>query len=302
MTLRYRDVLRAARRALAPHSAQGQDYALGLLRRYYPPRAVVQADGDYTYARGDLPCVLVAHTDTVHDEAPSPLYHDARRGALWSPCGLGADDRAGVAAIDLVLASGARPSVLLTDGEETGGHGARAAARALEPDGAHVLIQLDRMHATDYVTYDCHCPPLNEWAASHGWQAATGSYTDICELMPAWGVAGCNVSVGYYGQHTFGEYLLLRQLRATVRRVIGMLRDLPTEPFLYTERPRPTLSFARRPRYDLMWEDRCALCCQALWLPSEKQEGVCILCQERIDYSPELHAADNEDTRNGRAR
>ena len=46
-------------------------------------------------AEGNIPIVLVAHMDTVFNHPPKDFYFDEKRGALWSPEGLGADDRAG---------------------------------------------------------------------------------------------------------------------------------------------------------------------------------------------------------------
>ena len=54
---------------------------------------------DYIIAIGDIPIALVAHMDTVFKTPVSDLYYDQRKGVLWSPEGLGADDRAGIFAI-----------------------------------------------------------------------------------------------------------------------------------------------------------------------------------------------------------
>ena len=54
---------------------------------------------DYIYAKGDIPIALVAHMDTVFENPPSNIYYDREKGVLWSPEGLGADDRAGIFAI-----------------------------------------------------------------------------------------------------------------------------------------------------------------------------------------------------------
>ena len=50
---------------------------------------------DYLVAIGDIPIALVAHLDTVFKTPVSKLYYDRQEGVLWSPDGLGADDRAG---------------------------------------------------------------------------------------------------------------------------------------------------------------------------------------------------------------
>ena len=64
---------------------------------------------DYLVAIGDIPVALVAHLDTVYRTPVSNLYYDQRKGVLWSPDGLGADDRAGVFAILRIIQDGYRP-------------------------------------------------------------------------------------------------------------------------------------------------------------------------------------------------
>ena len=61
--------------------------------------------GDYLYAIGDIPIGLVAHVDTVFPEPPEDIYYDREKGVMWSPQGLGADDRAGVFAILKIIQS-----------------------------------------------------------------------------------------------------------------------------------------------------------------------------------------------------
>ena len=66
------------------------------LRRRYD---TVVATKEYLYAVGDIPVALVAHLDTVFTTPPKTIYFDQRKNVLWSPEGLGADDRAGVYSI-----------------------------------------------------------------------------------------------------------------------------------------------------------------------------------------------------------
>ena len=59
--------------------------------------------------------------DTVFYNQPSEIYYDQRKAIMWSPDGLGADDRAGIFAIIQIIADGYRPSIILTTDEERGG-------------------------------------------------------------------------------------------------------------------------------------------------------------------------------------
>ncbi len=243
-----------------------QDYAAALLRTHYGAAAVCQERGagdGFTYAAGAVPMLLVAHTDVTHRRPSPTLYHDATADVVWAPEGLGADDRAGVYAIALLLERGYRPHVLFTDGEEVGGLGARQAAW-MEAPPVRYLVELDRQGATDAVSYS-HIPARSErkYLRKHGFTLEEGSYTDICELMPAWGIGGVNLSIGYYRQHTTGEHLRLGELRRTVNAVAKMLDAPPPRTIPY----RPEVQ-RRRTRADdlglsLDWEPaprRCIHC------------------------------------------
>ena len=54
---------------------------------------------NYVYAKGDIPILLVAHCDTVHKKLPETILFDKRQKMMWSPEGIGGDDRCGVIAI-----------------------------------------------------------------------------------------------------------------------------------------------------------------------------------------------------------
>ena len=54
---------------------------------------------DYVMAQGEIPIALVAHMDTVFKKPATRVYYDKEQGVMWSPDGLGADDRAGIFAI-----------------------------------------------------------------------------------------------------------------------------------------------------------------------------------------------------------
>ena len=84
---------------------------------------------DYIVAIGDIPIALVAHMDTVFTHPAENMFYDERKGVLWSPEGLGADDRAGVFSILKILQENLRPSVILTTDEEKGGIGALALSK-----------------------------------------------------------------------------------------------------------------------------------------------------------------------------
>ncbi len=225
---------------LSVHSDDGQALAQEILRKHFHPSAIT-VGRDFTYAEGTVPILLVAHTDTVHNDSPD-LYFDPARQTVWSPNGLGADDRAGVYAIAALLAMGHRPHVLYTDGEERGGIGAKDARDNLDPPDVRCMVQLDRAHGNDAVYYSCRSRKMRRWVNRFGFRTAQGTYTDIATLMPAWGLAGVNLSVGYYGQHSESEILRVDELENTILRVSAMLLDPPSKVIRYN--PPPTRSSA----------------------------------------------------------
>lgn len=193
---------------------------------------------DYIVAIGDIPIALVAHMDTVFKIPVSDLYYDQRKGVLWSPQGLGADDRAGIFAILKILQApeNLRPSVIFTTDEEKGGVGASLLAAGPCPiPGLKYMIQLDRRGTNDCVFYDCYCPEFIDYVESFGFCERYGSFSDISFLMPEWQVCGVNLSVGYEDEHSYTEILNINPLYDTIRKVKQMLQDTDIPDFQYDE-------------------------------------------------------------------
>jgi len=189
----------------------------------------------FVYAKGEIPVLLVAHVDTVWEKPPKRVYFDPKERVLWAPDGLGADDRAGVWAILELLWRGYRPWVLFTDGEEKGGIGAYEVVEKIREVEVNFIVELDRQGAQDAVYYNCDCAQLRGYIEKFGFKKAQGSFSDISILCPAWGVAGVNLSVGYYNNHSREEHLKLNELEMCVERVARMLEDVPEEVFEYRD-------------------------------------------------------------------
>ncbi len=204
----------------------------------YKSKKMVQ-DDKFLYAPGDIPVLVIAHLDTVHHGYPGDIYYDAYHQIVWSPTGLGADDRAGVWAIHQLLEMGFRPHVLYTDLEEKGCLGAEQCARVMKdtPPDIKFMVQFDRRGANDCVFYQCDNRDFVKHIEKYGFKEAQGSSTDIKRLMPVWGIAGVNLSVGYYREHSDAEHLNLNQLHHTINRVTYLLNDacgkaVPRFPFV----------------------------------------------------------------------
>lgn len=202
----------------------------------YKPRREI----DWMYAPGEIPILLVAHVDTVLRRQP-PREHiviqDGVVSALYG--GLGADDRAGVDAILEILLRGKRPHVLFLDGEERGGIGASSCAMEMEKPDVRYAIQLDRRGSEDCVFYDLEFPEFENYVESFGFKKSYGTFTDISILCPAFGFAGVNLSIGYMGEHTQTERLVLEFWLKTVERVCKMLDSCPDTAFPYVSSKSP---------------------------------------------------------------
>lgn len=189
---------------------------------------------EYIVAVGDIPIALVAHMDTVFHNQPDDIYYDQRKGVMWSPQGLGADDRAGIFIILQIVQSGLRPSIILTTDEERGGLGAQALAKKECPiPFLRYLIQLDRRGSCDCVFYDCMNPQFIDYIESFGFIERIGSFSDISFLMSAWQVCGVNLSVGYKDEHSYAETLNVGAMYRTLEIVKKMLqeKDIPHYPY-----------------------------------------------------------------------
>lgn len=204
------------------------------LRAKYKNNVIITKD--YIVAIGDIPIALVAHMDTVYKTPVVDLYYDQRKGVLWSPQGIGADDRAGIFAIMKIIQSGLRPAVILTTDEEKGGLGATVLASKECPiPGLKYMIQLDRHGTNDCVFYECFNEEFYNYVESFGFCEAYGSFSDISFLMPQWNICGVNLSVGYEDEHGVEETLHIAPLYDTIAKVQKMLCEKEIPNFEYDE-------------------------------------------------------------------
>ena len=195
------------------------------LTQYYPIDKIV-IDNDYIYAIGTIPIALVAHLDTVWEDAPpSFTLFDPFRNVMWAPNGLGADDRAGVLAIFEILKLGLLPHVIFTTDEEIGGIGASSLAFLECPfSDLRYLIELDRRGREDCVFYDCENKDFQKYIENFGFKTAMGTFSDISMLCGAWEKCGVNLSIGYLHEHTHKEMLFINSMYMTIAKVVKMLK------------------------------------------------------------------------------
>jgi hypothetical protein len=141
--------------------------------------------------------------------------------------GLGADDRVGIAMIWMMRKSG--HSILITDGEERGGIGAKAAGRELAKEiGEHQFaIEIDRNFDQEMVFYQVGTQAFKEYMVEQtgGFHIGIGSYTDIADVCEAGGICGVNLAAGYWNQHTSSEMFSYDAWLRTYNVVRAMLYD-----------------------------------------------------------------------------
>lgn len=188
----------------------------------------VIATDKYIVAIGDTPIALVAHLDTVFSKMPNDIYYDRVKNVMWSPTGLGADDRAGVYSIVQIIKKGYRPTIIFTTDEEKGCLGSIELVKDIPnaPTELKYIIQLDRRGSNDCVFYDCINEEFEEYVETFGFVTHCGSFSDISAICPDWGVAGVNLSIGYYNEHTESEILNIGEMLETTKRVMKMLDDV----------------------------------------------------------------------------
>ena len=186
--------------------------------------SIVEGDG-FLYGKGDIPILLVAHLDTVHEKLPSDIYYDKNKDTIWAKEGIGGDDRCGVYIILSILASGYKPYVVFTEDEEIGCVGARKFVDTIVPPNIKFIVEIDRRGHEDCVFYDCDNKEFHKYIQKFGFKKNFGSYSDICVISDAWNIASVNLSSGYYFEHTNDEYICLSDVKRTAQRVAKILED-----------------------------------------------------------------------------
>ena len=225
----------------------------GFLKAHYDE--VIEHD-KFVCAKGTIPIALVAHLDTVFRTLPKEIYYDQKNKVLWSPDGLGADDRAGVFAIIKIIKSGLRPHIIFTTDEEKGALGAEALVKNGNPfkGNLNYIIQLDRRGINDCVFYQCENLNFIEYIESFGFKEAFGTFTDISIICPNWEIAGVNLSIGYENEHSIAEYLNINVMYDTISKVKDLLNEKSIPKFKYVKGSAP------KNNYDFGFYFWCDVC------------------------------------------
>lgn len=205
------------------------------LSKYYAEIDTDKTFNRYIFCKGVEPVLLIAHLDTVfepinsiyttsstYEESWLPyqttsnpkdkeIFHDRVEQVMWSPDGLGADDRVGVFMILSLVQAGLKPSILFTTDEETGSNSGGIFAtkylKIFNTFNIKYIMELDRSGYNDCVFYQSDNPKFEEYIQRFGFVKARGSFTDISVICPILKVAGVNLSVGYFNEHSLTEMI-----------------------------------------------------------------------------------------------
>lgn len=174
--------------------------------------------GNYIRRIGDAKVLWSAHTDSVHRQpgfqrlSVSNNVVRLHKDNFMSNC-LGADDATGCWILREMMAAEVPGLYIFHRGEESGGLGSSWLTKNT-PDivkGISVACAFDRKGYGDVITSQGGICASSEFGRSfaallgHWWAPTTGVYTDTAEYTGL--ISECtNLSVGYFNQHTEGEW------------------------------------------------------------------------------------------------
>lgn len=192
----------------------------------------------WVYAEGTFPVLLCAHLDTVHKELPKEIVY--KDGKISSPQGIGGDDRCGVY-MCLEILKKVDCHVVFFEDEEIGGVGSAyfCETEIIKNIKANYVIELDRANANDAVFYSQCNPGFENFITEKHWATEFGTFTDICNICPEMGIAGVNLSCGYYNQHTKNEYVVLKEMKKNIAETVKLLERTGDTVYEYIERETP---------------------------------------------------------------
>ena len=177
---------------------------------------------------GSRRILVNAHMDTVADAPAEIILKKTKDDVIVCSSNnqvIGADDKNGVWSVLRLLADKsirAPLSALLCVSEETGCNGSDYAMKHHSDEFSDCVfcITIDRRGNTDIVVenYDIKLcsskmkEQLNEWGKPFGVSSATGSISDVSNIVSALKINGINLFAGYYNAHSGSEYTSMKDL------------------------------------------------------------------------------------------
>ena len=189
----------------------------------------VKATDYYIWVRNGGKILLDSHLDVVYNWNRTGNDMVVNKfGYLWSPVGIGGDDRCGVQIMLWIAKSrnADKFDYLFTTGEESGCIGAKkfsSDVKNLDCD-YYFMIGLDR-EKSDFVVYRYNDDEwVNYIAKVTGRSKGIGSVSDISHIDL--GVMGVNLGIGYVNNHWgAGEYVVVKDMVRAYNDVIKLMND-----------------------------------------------------------------------------
>jgi hypothetical protein len=142
-------------------------------------------------------------------------------------CGIGGDDRAGcyLAYDQLQYKIHLAPHILLVSGEETDNEGVLAFINANpELKGIDLFLDLDSHGCGTYTWYGEEKNPACAFVEQFGFiDSECGYMSTISFLQDYYGTPAVNLSVGYYDEHTYEEYIDIDAVALTRKKLNRIL-------------------------------------------------------------------------------
>lgn len=280
---------------------QTRKFLVSVLKKYYSKDELIYTH-DYIFGKGNIPIAVAAHMDTVWETSTRhEVFYDERKNVMLNLNGGGYDDKVGIFLILKILQSGLKPHVIFCANEEVGSLGAEQLITdypASPFEDCRFIIMLDRRGLVDCVFYDCDNDKFVEYVEQFGFKEAFGSFTDICTLCPAWGMAGVNLSVGYDNEHTASEKLYVGPMFATLKKVKNILSQPDEEIKAFEYIPCRYGGWGRFHQYAYGYDgypgwddddygsyDKRVTESEGGWFPREDFYGYCEMCGKTIPYN-----------------
>lgn len=189
------------------------------------------------------PCVIahmdqiITHKRTYRVEILGDLIRGRHKNDK-SSCGLGLDDKVGICIALQLLNYFEDLKVIFTTEEEIGALGAQEASNNIYFLGdVQYFLQADRRGDGDFIVnsngieiaskeFLKDVRPLMD---SYKYRPAYGTFTDVGELCYETKIAGCNISCGYYKNHSKHEYGILSHMTKCLNFMKDIIINLPKD-------------------------------------------------------------------------
>ena len=219
------------------------------------------------HVEGDCRILLNAHMDTVASAVANVIQVEEDGKAVFKSSNnqvIGGDDKCGVFAVLKCITDRTITTPLmgmLNVSEEIGLVGSDFAMEHHSDLFKDVVfcITVDRRGNTEIITKNSDvdlCSDdmekmLGEWGKDYGLRTATGSISDVSNVVKALEINGINLFAGYYNAHSGSEKVVYEELLESVRFIKFLVPELHK---YFSDNPdkvkyEPTKSWSNYPRY-----------------------------------------------------